>query len=73
MEGNSLAVGWLVFKFMSAPHLLPNTGTVLGSELWYRMLDAGDLWHLLTSTVTPKDLLCGWRNQRKGKGTQRRE
>lgn len=51
MEGNSLVVGWLIFKFMSAPHLLPNTGTVLGSELWYWMLDAGDLWHLLTRST----------------------
>lgn len=39
MEGNSLVVGWLVFQFMSAPHLLSNTGTVWGSELWYWRLD----------------------------------
>lgn len=39
MEGNSLVVGWLVFKFMSVSHLLPKTGTVWGLRIV--VLDAG--------------------------------
>lgn len=69
MEGKSLVVGWLVFKFMSiAPHPLPNPGTVWGSALWCWMLDAGDLWHLFTNTVTPRTFSVSTEIKEKEKG-----
>lgn len=51
MEGNSLVVGWLVFKFMSVPHLLPKTGTVWGLRIV--VLDAGS-WR----SVAPAHKYC---------------